>query len=96
MAEGTDIDSGARTEERAAEPDSPVLRVVRGNPDDAELAALVTVLTSVVTAAGANGAEGEPARLNRWGARDAGLRWPGGRRPLRPGPDGWRASTLPG
>ncbi|WP_158892052.1 acyl-CoA carboxylase subunit epsilon [Amycolatopsis anabasis] len=68
-------------------PRRPLLRVVRGNPDDAELAAL----TAVITAAAANpGPPPAPPRRSRWADRAAGLR-----RPLHPGPGGWRASAYP-
>lgn len=73
-----------------------VLRVVRGNPDDTELAVLTAALSAAVAAAGTGETESTPQRISRWGARADTLRWPGGRRPLRPGPDAWRASALPG
>lgn len=72
----------------------PELRVVRGNPDDAELAALVAALHGAAAGSAAPSQAG-PERLSRWGAQDVQLRWPHGRRPLRPGPDGWRASAMP-
>ncbi|MBA8826900.1 hypothetical protein FHX42_004279 [Saccharopolyspora lacisalsi] len=81
------------TDEHADEPARPVLRVVRGSPDDAEIAALTTALAAV---AASNA--GEPERdsgLSMWADRAASLRYPGGRRPLRPGPNGWRSSALP-
>jgi hypothetical protein len=64
------------------------LRVVRGDPTDEELAALVVVLQALATAP----ATGPPAPARRaWAApRDAV------RRPLVPGPGAWRASSLPG
>ncbi|HEX5496448.1 MAG TPA: acyl-CoA carboxylase subunit epsilon [Mycobacteriales bacterium] len=73
-----------------AEPDPPpvaVVRVVRGDPTPEELAALVTVLTTV--AAGAPAARPTPAGSG-WGDRGSLLR-----RPLHPGPGAWRASALP-
>ncbi|MHA6804273.1 acyl-CoA carboxylase epsilon subunit [Salinifilum ghardaiensis] len=86
-----DNDTGAGAGDGAHRPE---LRVVRGNPDDAEIAALVAALSGAA-AGSAAAPETGPERLNRWGARDTQLRWPHGRRPLRPGPDGWRASALP-
>lgn len=69
------------------EPSRPVLRVVRGNPDDTELAALL----AVIACAG----PGEIAQVpeeprSRWADRAAmhGA-------PVRAGPGGWRASALP-
>jgi len=61
------------------------LRIVRGNPSDAEIAALTVVLA----AACASGASRRPRTRERWG-RPADLL----RVPLRPGPDAWSA-TLP-
>lgn len=81
------------SDEHAEEPARPVLRVVRGNPDDAEIAALTTVLMGL----GASSAD-EPDQdgsLSMWADREASLRYPGGRRPLSPGPNSWRASALP-
>ncbi|GAA4831401.1 acyl-CoA carboxylase subunit epsilon [Saccharopolyspora rosea] len=76
------------------EPGRPVLRVVRGNPDDAEVAALVAALTGL---AAASTPAAEPERpMSLWGDPAAALRHPAGRRPLRPGPHAWRASALPG
>jgi hypothetical protein len=61
----------------------PLLRVVRGNPDDTELAVLTAVVSALVTAAPAR--SDEPAAPSRWGA-------PQLRRPLRPGPGAWQFS----
>jgi hypothetical protein len=63
--------------------EQPLLRVVRGVPDDAELAAL-TVVVGAIAAAPAADDDDQPA-ASRWGA-------PSLRRPLRPGPDAWRFS----
>ena len=65
----------------------PLLRVVRGEPDDAELAALTAVVLSVTAAA----TEPEPAPRSRWADRAALVR-----RPMVAGPGAWRASGLPG
>ncbi|MGP4021597.1 acyl-CoA carboxylase subunit epsilon [Saccharopolyspora sp. 5N708] len=72
----------------------PVLRIVRGNPDDVEIAALTTALSGLA----ATNAAAPPTRrqMSLWGDRAAGARHPAGRRPLRPGPHAWRASGLPG
>jgi len=65
----------------------PFLRVVRGNPDDEELAALTVVLA----AAAAGPAEPErPRRKSAWADRARLLRVP-----LHPGADAWRASAFP-
>ncbi|UOZ09901.1 acyl-CoA carboxylase subunit epsilon [Amycolatopsis sp. WQ 127309] len=65
----------------------PLLRVVRGNPSDAELAAL----TAVVAAASAARGPGKPTpRTSWWGDHATSLR-----RPHHPGEGAWRASGLP-
>ena len=69
-------------------PARPVLRIVRGEPDAAELAALTVVLA----AAGGGGDEEppEPAPASGWARRVDLVRGP-----VHPGPDGWRASARP-
>jgi hypothetical protein len=65
----------------------PLLRVVRGDPDDAELAAL----TAVVAAASTKHAPPtKPPRRSWWGDKAAGVR-----RPMQHGEGAWRASALP-
>ena len=66
--------------------DKPVLRVVRGAPDDAELAALV----AVIGLAGESEPEEVVEQRSAWG--DPAHRVRG---VLRPGPGAWRASGLP-
>ena len=66
------------------EPNGPLLRVVRGAPTDAELAALV----AVVAARASGAAEPEPPARPLWGR-------PVLRPMLTPGPGAWRASGLP-
>jgi hypothetical protein len=63
----------------------PVIRVERGNPTPAQLAALAVVLT-----AASGGQEQPPPRRTLWTARSRFAR-------PRPavGPGGWRASALP-
>ena len=61
------------------------LRVVRGDPSDEELAALVAVVTSLRAPV----EEKEPVR-SAWSDRRALLR-----APLAHGPGAWRASGLP-
>lgn len=79
--------------EGAAE-EAPLLRVVRGTPDDAELAAL----TAAVAGMASVGSEPEqPHRpLSVWADRSRGLRHPDSARPHRTGPGAWWASSLPG
>lgn len=70
-----------------AESPRPLLRVVRGEPTDAELAALTVVVAArSVAAAVVPTAPGRSA----WGDPAAAIR-----RPVAPGPDGWRRSALP-
>ena len=76
-------------EEQTPEQRRALFRVVRGEPDDAELAALTVVLAA--TASAGSAAENAPSvRRSGWVDRAAQLR-----RPLHPGPGAWRASTLP-
>ncbi|MGQ0838400.1 acyl-CoA carboxylase epsilon subunit [Actinokineospora sp.] len=70
--------------EPANEP--PLLSVVRGTPDDVELAAL----TAVVVAAAAASAAADAGPPSPWAARTALVR-----RQLDHGPGAWRASGLP-
>jgi hypothetical protein len=78
----------------ATEPaaERPLLRIVRGTPDDEELAALTAVVASVAAAgdrtapAGGSGS----ASTSRWADRAALVR-----RPLTFGPGAWRASGFP-
>jgi hypothetical protein len=63
----------------------PILRVVRGEPTDEELAALVAALAVVKPAESPR-----PARRCAWSDRSAALR-----KPLHPGPAAWRNSALP-
>jgi hypothetical protein len=65
------------------EPKRPLLRVVRGEPDDTELAALTAVVAALASRAAP--AEEAPNR-SRWADRAALLR-----KPHRPGPGAWRA-----
>ena len=65
----------------------PVLRVVKGAPDDAELAAVVTVVAALAGRGGTTGA-GPPRSL--WRDRHRSIR-----PPIGPGPGAWRASGLP-
>jgi hypothetical protein len=71
------------------DPDRPVLRVIRGDATPEEIAAVVAVLLSRP----ASDAGVPPPRRapSAWSDRSRLLR-----RPLFPGPDAWRRSTLPG
>ncbi|RRO19922.1 acyl-CoA carboxylase subunit epsilon [Saccharopolyspora rhizosphaerae] len=74
-------------------PQRPVLRIVRGDPDDVEIAALTAALAG---AAAAQTPEDAAKPMSLWGDPVARVRHPAGRSPLRPGPHAWRASALPG
>jgi hypothetical protein len=67
--------------------EKPLLRVVRGAPDDYQLAALTAVIAGL---AAATPAEDGPVRRSEWAnpARHV-------RRPLQHGPGAWRASGFP-
>jgi hypothetical protein len=62
-----------------------VLRVVKGSPSPAELAALVAVVRAAVAPVA-----GTRRPLSVWAARSRLVR-----PPLRPGPGAWRASAWP-
>jgi hypothetical protein len=64
----------------------PVLRVVSGSPTPEELAVLTAVMAAA-TAAGGSAAPSVRDRRGRWADPAASLR-----RPLLPGPNGWRAA----
>jgi hypothetical protein len=70
----------------SSEPPRPVLRVVSGSPTAEELAALTAVVASASTAE--EPPAKEPARRGGW-SDPATMH----RRPLLPGPNGWRAAT---
>jgi len=74
------------------EPTRVLLRVVRGEPNDVELAALTVVVATAATAATAAPAQGSPAVGVRrtWNDLPAHLRTS-----LTPGADAWRTSTRP-
>jgi hypothetical protein len=82
MAEETPLEEQTPEQRRA------LFRVVRGEPDDAELAALTVVLAAAASA----GAAEAPDTRDRsvWIDRAALVRGP-----LRPGPGAWRHSVWP-
>ena len=63
----------------------PVLRIVRGNPTDDEVAALV-----VAVATRSAGAVEQPAPRSLWRSRSRNIR-----PAVSPSPGAWRASGLP-
>ncbi|PPK69783.1 acyl-CoA carboxylase epsilon subunit [Actinokineospora auranticolor] len=65
----------------------PLLRVVKGTPDPAELAALAAVIAA---APAAQPADPTPQPPSAWSDRAAATR-----RPLPHGPGAWRASAFP-
>ncbi len=67
--------------------DAPLLRVVRGEPDDTELTALIAVLAAAgVAGAGTTGA----AAVSPWRDRARSVH-----APVQHGPGAWRAASLP-
>lgn len=85
MPKPSTSESGAQRSDQE-EPELAI-RVVHGNPDEQELAAVITALAAVRRPASE---PAEPAGLSAWGAYWYRL----GQRP-GPGPAGWRASALP-
>ncbi|MGH3384300.1 MAG: acyl-CoA carboxylase subunit epsilon [Nocardioidaceae bacterium] len=70
------------------DPAPPLLRVVKGDPSPEELAALVAVVSTRATAAGAGA--GPSPRRSEWGSHHRTLR-----QTHRHGPGAWRAAALP-
>ena len=76
--------------EQTPEQRRALFRVIRGGPDDAEVAALTAVLAAAASAAASAG-EGEDDRgRSVWIDRAAMMRGP-----LQVGPGAWRNSTWP-
>ena len=67
----------------------PLLRLVKGTPDDHELAALTAVIAGLAAAAPAQ--DDKPAARSEWANPARRVR-----RPLQHGPGAWRASGFPG
>lgn len=72
--------------EQDEQPQRPLLRIVRGEPNDAELAALTGVVAGLAATSG--GATSAPPQRSAWGSRASMLR-----RPLTPGPGAWQSAT---
>lgn len=70
---------------------APVLRIVRGNPDDTELAAVTAVLAGLASQPQNAGDDPAASARSRWSDPASRLRVA-----VRPGRDGWRASAFPG
>ncbi|MFD5824887.1 acyl-CoA carboxylase subunit epsilon [Lentzea sp. NPDC060358] len=73
----------------APEENKPLLRVVKGEPDDFQLAALTAVVAGLAAAAPV--ADDEPKPRPEWANHARRVR-----RPLQHGPGAWRASGFPG
>lgn len=76
-------------DDESAKPDRPLLRVVRGTPDEAELAALTAVVAGLAVGAAEQNAP-EPRARSGWADRASLVR-----RPVTHGPGAWRAAGLP-
>jgi Acyl-CoA carboxylase epsilon subunit len=74
------------------QPARPLLRVVRGTPDEAELAALTAVVAGL---AAAGGGEEEQPRRSLWSDHSDRMRRPMHEVAGFRGPGAWRASFLP-
>jgi hypothetical protein len=68
----------------------PLLRIVRGTPDDEELAALTAVVAGIAAAGGRGSTPVAEQPKSRWADRAALVR-----QPLPSGPGAWRASGFP-
>jgi hypothetical protein len=76
------------SDEQAWHEQRPLLRIVRGTPDDDEVAALAAVVAGITARRPAEPSAHTPR--SRWADRAALVR-----RPLPHGPGAWRASGLP-
>ncbi|WP_214406739.1 acyl-CoA carboxylase subunit epsilon [Pseudonocardia lacus] len=76
------------SEEPTPEERRALFRVVRGEPDDVEVAALTAVLAAVAASAGTGTAPAGPA--STWTDPAARMR-----APIAVGPHAWRTSTWP-
>jgi len=65
---------------------APALRIVRGEPTDAEVAAVAVLLAAAATTTATATAPAGPPRRGRWGDPADLLR-----QPLHPGPGAWWA-----
>ena len=74
MSDGNETNDRAPVseEQEVPQPHAPHIQVLRGNPTDDEVAALITVLAG---ATGGGGAQGEP-EFSRWGLPVDKLRYP--------------------
>ncbi|GHF22707.1 acetyl-CoA carboxylase biotin carboxyl carrier protein subunit [Amycolatopsis deserti] len=78
------------SESEETPPARPLLRIVRGDPSETELAALTAVVAAAASAGGGEEPE-KPERTSFWADRAALVR-----RPLpQPGSGAWRASAWP-
>ena len=68
--------------------EKPLLKVVKGTPDDYQLAALTAVIAGLASAAPV---EEKPTQRSEWANPARRVR-----RPLQHGPGAWRASGFPG
>ncbi|MBA2324095.1 MAG: acyl-CoA carboxylase subunit epsilon [Pseudonocardiales bacterium] len=68
-----------------------LFRLVRGEPDDAEVAALTAVLATAASASAAVATVADEGGRSVWVDRAAMMR-----PPMHPGPGAWRDSTWPG
>jgi hypothetical protein len=76
--------------EQTPEQRRALFRVIRGGPDDAEVAALTAVLAAAASAAAASGDAPDDRGRSVWVDRASMMRGP-----LPVGPGAWRNSTWP-
>ena len=76
------------TEEATPEERRALFRVVRGEPDDVEVAALAAVVAALAAGSGAGPAPAGP--VSTWADPAARMR-----APIAVGPHAWRTSTWP-
>ncbi|MCW2492066.1 MAG: hypothetical protein QOH56_512 [Pseudonocardiales bacterium] len=87
--DSTDDTAGTAASAPAEAAGRPALRIIKGNPTPAEVAAVTVVLTVVTSGAGEPD-RGEQVRAGGWADPARRLR-----QPIPPGPGAWRASARP-
>ena len=90
MSEDAPDDTASDPSEQTPEQRRALFRVIRGGPDDAEVAALTAVLAAAASAAAAADGGQDDRGRSVWIDRAAMMRGP-----LQVGPGAWRNSTWP-
>jgi hypothetical protein len=90
VSDGSPTEETPDPSEQTPEQRRALFRVIRGGPDDAEVAALTAVLAAAASAAAASTGGQDDRGRSVWTDRAAMMRGP-----LQVGPGAWRNSTWP-